>query len=181
MLLVLDDPETCGGTATADASIGGVLPPVEHTGRRRDPDAPLGEPALVYFGYTFCPDICPLDVSYMSDAGYELDERGIAVTPVFVTIDPARDTAETLADFVVPFHPRMLALTGSDAEIAAAAAAWRVYYARGEGEDEYYLMNHSAITYLADEDGDYVAHFSHGTPPDVIAEAVACHSRAGRI
>lgn len=177
VLVVVERPSACGVAASAD--IGGYLPPRDHLGRLRD--APLGEPALVYFGYTFCPDVCPLDVFNLSEAAHALDERGIAVAPVFVTVDPARDTVEVLADFVAPLHPRMLALTGSGDEIARAARSWRVYYARGEGEGEDYLMNHSAFTYLADADGEMVAHYAHNTPPSAIAESVACHDDEGSL
>lgn len=182
VFLVLDEPDSCGSAVAGGAEdIGGFLPPVLHTGEERDGDAPLGRPFLVYFGYTYCPDVCPLDVAYLSDATYELDALGLSVTPVFVTIDPERDSAKVLADFIAPFHPRMLGLSGVPEDIAESASAWRVYYARGEGEDDYYLMDHSAITYLADADNRYVAHFTHGTPPAAIAERVACHARAGRI
>lgn len=174
-LLVIDRPSPCGSTASAD--VGGYLPPRDQAGELRE--WPLGEPSLVYFGYTYCPDVCPLDVFNLSEAAHALDGLGVEVTPVFVTVDPERDTVKTLRDFVAPLHPRMLALTGSDEEIAQAARAWRVYYARGEGEGDDYLMNHSAFTYLADSKGEMVAHFAHDTAPAAMAETVACHAVEG--
>ncbi len=176
-LLVFDRPSSCGVAAAAEA--GGYLPPRDHAGGLRE--EPLGEPALVYFGYTYCPDVCPLDVFNLSEAAHALDGMGVEVTPVFVTVDPERDTVETLRDFVAPLHPRMVALTGSAEEIARAARSWRVYYARGEGEGEDYLMNHSAYTYVADSEGGMVAHFAHNTAPAAMAETVACLAGEGSL
>lgn len=178
--LALTDPDNCGA-ATAGAPIGGALALTDQFGRQRAVAREADSPLLVYFGYTYCPDICPIDVAHLSEAVYVLDDAGLGVTPVFVTIDPARDTVATLADFAAPFHPRLLALTGSDEDIATAAGNWRVFYGRGEGDDEYYLMDHSTLTYLANRRGEYVAHFSHGTAPETIAAAVQCHADAGRI
>lgn len=179
--VALRNPDTCGGTA-AGADLGGPLQLTDHTGRRHAAPMPVDGPALVYFGYTYCPDVCPVDFAVMSDTVDTLDEMGLAITPVFVTIDPARDTPELLRAFIEPFHPRTVGLTGSEAEVGAAARAWRVFYARADtGDPEYYLMDHSTLTYLADRRGRYVAHFSRGTTPDVMAAGVACHARAGNI
>ena len=180
VVLGTQDPEPCSN-ARLGASLGGPLSLVDHAGAPHNTAAAGNGPTLVYFGYTYCPDVCPLDVARVSDAVHLLDQQGITVTPVFVTIDPARDTPEILQEFMEPFHPRMLGLTGSAEEIAAAAKAWRVYYAKASGDPENYLMDHSALTYLADREGAYVAHFSHATPPEAIVEGVACHARAGRI
>ena len=180
IVTALVEPPACGSAAAGSASIGGELPPVDHTGRRRN--GPVSDsPLLVYFGYTYCPDICPMDVLRMSRAAYALDDAGIEVTPVFVTIDPNRDQPELLAEFVEALHPRMIALTGSEDEIAEAAEDWRIYYRRGEGEDEFYLMDHSTITYLADNDGQYLAHFTREASVQHMVDSVACLKDAGRI
>ncbi len=177
----LRQPAACGPSTVADASIGGELPPVDHTGRRRDAGPVSASPMLVYFGYTFCPDVCPVDALRMTRAAYALDDAGIEVTPVFVTIDPARDRPDMLADFVEALHPRTVGLTGTEEEIARAAERWRIYYRRGEGVDEFYLMDHSTITYLADPQGRYLAHFTRDASVDQIVDSVSCLRGAGRI
>ena len=175
------EPAACGSSTVGDTSIGGDLPPVDHTGRRRAPGPVSDAPMLVYFGYTYCPDICPVDAVRMSSAAYALDEQGIEVTPVFVTIDPERDQPELLAEFVDALHPRMIGLTGNADEIAKAAEDWRIYYRRGDGPEEFYLMDHSTITYLADTDGQYLAHFTRDAPVEAMVESAACLRDAGRI
>jgi protein SCO1/2 len=105
-----------------------------------------------------------------------LAERGIAVRPVFVTIDPARDTETVVGEFAANFHPDMVGLTGSDADIAAAARAWRVYYARQGDDPAYYLMDHSTFTYLVHPERGFIDFFRHGETPDAIAERVACYA-----
>ncbi|WP_338446456.1 SCO family protein [Pelagerythrobacter marensis] len=121
-----------------------------------------GQWRIVYFGYTYCPDICPTDVQRLSQGLAQFEqanpERGANVQPIFITIDPARDTPETLGQFVSNFHPRLVALTGSDEEIAETAKAFGVFYSRGrEGEGGAYDMNHSNIAYLFAPDGAPVA------------------------
>lgn len=181
IVTALVEPPACGSAAAGSASIGGRLPPVDHTGKRRRSGPVSDSPLLVYFGYTYCPDICPVDVLRMSRATYALDDAGIEITPVFVTIDPERDQPELLAEFVEALHPRMIALTGSEGEIAEAAEDWRIYFRRGEGEDEFYLMDHSTITYLADTDGQYLAHFTREASVQHMVDSVACLKDAGRI
>ena len=102
----------------------------------------LDQPALVYFGYTFCPDACPMDVARNVVAVEVLADSGLQVKPVFITIDPARDTPEYLADFVANNHPDMVGLTGTAEQVAQAARAYKVYYRKQLGDDEeYYLMD----------------------------------------
>ena len=168
-----------GGTVGAD--IGG---PFELTraadGARVTAAEVVDRPTLIYFGYTFCPDFCPLDASYMAAAQRILEEeRGVDVNTVFVTIDPARDDREVLAAFTENMHPDMIGLTGSEADVAAAARAYRVYYARaGDADDPYYLMDHSTFTYLMAPETGFLDFFRHGTPPEDIAERVACYADA---
>ena len=177
----LREPAACGSTTVGDASIGGELPPVDHTGRRRQPGPVGAAPMFVYFGYTYCPDICPVDAVRMSSAAYALDDEGIEITPVFVTIDPTRDQPELLAEFVEALHPRTIGLTGSDEDIARAAEDWRIYYRRGEGPEEFYLMDHSTITYLASAEGEYLAHFTRDATVEQMVESVACLRDTGQL
>ena len=126
--------------AGGDAAIGGPFTLVNQFGQTvTDKDVITG-PTLIYFGYTFCPDVCPLDLARNVEAIDILDERGEQVTPVFITIDPARDTPEELRDFAEVMHEDMIALTGTDEQIAAASKAYKTYYAKvGDGPD--YLMD----------------------------------------
>ena len=132
---------------------------------------------LVYFGYTYCPDVCPTSLSIMSQALDLLEaETGSLedrVVPVFVTVDPARDDVPAMATYAEHFHPRLVALTGSDEQIAAAAKAYRVYYRKAEDPSaSEYLMDHSSFIYLMGPDGTYVSHFAHNASPQEVAEGL---------
>ncbi|MXO67271.1 redoxin domain-containing protein [Altererythrobacter marinus] len=133
-----------------------------------------GQWRIVYFGYTYCPDICPTDVQRLSQGLMQFEDanpqRGAGVQPIFITIDPARDTPDTLAQFASNFHPRLVALTGSEDEIAQTAKAFGVYFSRGrEGEGGAYDMNHSNIAYLFAPDGAPVAILPTSEGADAIA------------
>lgn len=138
-------------------------------------------PSLVYFGYTFCPDVCPLDVSRNAEAIDILESRGKIVQPVFITVDPARDTPDVLADFTDAMHPRMVGLTGSDEQVRAASQAYRTYYRKqqpDQADPDYYLMDHSTFSYLvfpgAAPDGGFVEFFRRDLPADQLADRVQC-------
>jgi protein SCO1/2 len=156
-----------------EIEIGGPFTLTDHTGRRVSSAELIDGPTLVYFGYTFCPDICPVDVATMARAAELLAERGIEVRPVFITVDPERDTPEALGYFAEAMHPRMVALTGTAEEIRAVANAYRVYYEKIELEDSAagYLMNHTTFTYLVTPEG-VQAVFRNKFPADEIAAAV---------
>ncbi|MCL5776484.1 SCO family protein [Limibaculum sp. FT325] len=165
-----DAPVSPAAVNVSGAEIGGPFALIRHDGMPvTDADVITG-PTLVYFGYTFCPDICPIDVQIMADAVDLLAERGIDVTPVFVTVDPARDTPEALAPFVEAMHPKMVGLTGEAAAIKAAADAYKVYFARVdvEGSAAEYLMNHTGFTYFMLPDG-IAALFRRGFPAEEMA------------
>ncbi|ODT58908.1 MULTISPECIES: SCO family protein [Paracoccus] len=134
------------------------------------------KPTLLYFGYTFCPDVCPLDAARNADAEALLVEDGKDVQTVFITVDPRRDTPEVLADYTALFSDRMIGLTGTDEEIAAVNRGWRNYYkAHDEEDQEYYLVDHMTNTYLVMPGGQTVEFFSRETPSEQIAETVACY------
>ncbi len=156
------------------ASLGGPFELTQHTGERITADALIDRPTLIYFGYTFCPDICPIDVQVMADAVIALDEKGIDVRPVFVTVDPERDTPEELAAYVEAMHPKMIGLTGSAEDIRTAADAYKVYYQRVdvEGSAAEYLMNHTGFTYLMTPETGIAAAFRNGFPPEHMAADV---------
>lgn len=156
------------------SEIGGAFALVDQTGATLTDAQVIDKPTLIYFGYTFCPDVCPIDVQVMADATDLLAERGIDVKPVFVTIDPARDTVQELAVYAEAMHPKMVALTGSDDQIAVAAKAYGVIYRRqdaGESAAEY-LMQHTAFMYLALPGKGAVAVLRNGFPPENVAKDV---------
>ncbi len=176
IFLALQEPEgpvSPAAVNTAGSDIGGPFTLTDHTGKRVTSEEVIDGPTLVYFGYTYCPDICPVDVAIMASATEMLAERGVDVTPVFVTIDPARDTPESLTYYVEAMHPDMIGLTGSAEDIAQAAEAYSVYYQRVEAEDSAagYLMDHTTFTYFVTPDG-VEAVFRRGYPPEEIAGAV---------
>jgi protein SCO1/2 len=158
-------------TETGRALIGGPFTLVDHTGRRVTEADFRGRYMLVYFGYTSCPDMCPLGLQTIAGAFDELPPAVAArVAPVFVTVDPERDTVAAVADYVPLFHPQLVGLTGSPEEVQAAVRAWRVYARKAEGGTAAgYLVDHSTFTYLMGPDGAYVTHFGHGITPEAMA------------
>jgi len=167
-------------TASGEVLIGGPFELVDQQGQtRRDSDF-RGRHMLVYFGYTYCPDICPTSLMAMTQALDILGraDSGLAeeVVPLFITIDPERDTVQALAAYAPNFHANLVALTGTAEQVAAAAEAYRVYYAKAEtGEASEYLMDHSSFIYLMDPEGRYLAHFPHSATAESIAKSLKAH------
>ncbi|WP_172328326.1 SCO family protein [Mangrovicoccus sp. HB161399] len=156
----------CRETAVAGGmgAVGGPFTLVNSEGETVTDKDVITEPSLVYFGYTFCPDVCPLDNQRNAEAAYILEEEdGIEVTPVFISVDPARDTPEVVGQFAANFHERMIGLTGSPEQIKAASQAYKTYYRLHEDKDEnpYYLVDHSTFTYLVLPGYGVVEFFRH--------------------
>lgn len=153
------------------ADIGGPFELVTQDGERVTSDALIDGPTLIYFGYTFCPDVCPLDLQKMAHAVDVLEERGVEIKPVFITIDPERDTVEELADWADSIHPDLIALTGSPEEIKTAADAYKVYYQKAhvEGSAAGYLMDHTAFFYLMTPGRGITAMFRHEATAEDLA------------
>ena len=171
--------ECPGGLTGAD--IGGPFALTSHRGERMTDRDLAGNPSLLYFGYATCPDVCPTDLADVAAAADIVAEKtGMNVNPVFVTIDPKRDTVESLGEYVPYFSDSMIGLTGSQEAIAAAAKAYRVYFAEQPDPDfpDGYSMNHSAFIYLLDRDAEFVTYFKSADSPEYIAEGVACHMGA---
>lgn len=142
--------------------IGGAFTLIDQDGRTVTDQTYRGKWLVVFFGFTHCPDVCPTALNDMSLVLDALGPRGEALQPLFITVDPERDTAEFLRDFTAAFHPRIVGLTGTPAQIEEAAKAYRVYYKKVP-QGESYTMDHSAITYVIGPDGRFVTHFSHQT------------------
>jgi protein SCO1/2 len=134
----------------------------------------ITEPSLVYFGYTFCPDVCPLDVARNAEAVDVLAERGQSVTPVFISIDPERDTPEVVGDFAFNLHERMIGLTGSPEQVKAASKAYKTYYNKQLTGDEYYLMDHTTLSYLVLPEAGFVEFFRRDVTPEQMADRIGC-------
>lgn len=171
--------EQCRSTTTVvNANIGGPLQLVNHRGESVTEQEVIDGLTLVYFGYTFCPDVCPFDTARNAEAVEILERQNTIVKPVFITIDPARDTPEAVADFVSYIHPRMEGYTGTEAQTKAAAKAYQVYFAKeSEPEDpEYYLMEHSTFTYLMHPDYGFLQFFGRAPRPEEMAKTIACYA-----
>ena len=165
----------------AGAKIGGPFSLTDQDGKPvRDSDF-AGRYRIVYFGYSYCPDICPTDLQQIGLAMDQLGDSAESVQPLFITLDPERDTAEHLAQYVPLFHPRLIGLTGSTDAVRNAADAYRVYYKRvttGSRPDDY-TVDHSAFIYLMDRDGKYLTFFPPGTDAAKIVGMVRAYLRGG--
>lgn len=161
------------GVNTGGMKLGGDFEMLDHTGAAVTQADYAGKYLLIYFGYSYCPDVCPSELQRMIAA---LDLAGDAaeqIQPIFVTVDPERDTPAQLAEYVPMFHPRLVGLTGSAEQVARMADAWKVYYARSKAEDSTnYLMDHSSYIYLMAPDGAPLKMFRAQSKPADMAKAI---------
>ena len=164
----------CRGGQVGGGDIGGPFTLVDPTGKTVTDADVLTKPSLVYFGYTFCPDVCPLDNARNADAVDVLEEQGFDVQPVFISIDPERDTPEVMGDFAANLHPKMIALTGSEEQTKAASKAYKTYFKKQESEDEFYLVDHSTFTYLVLPETGFVDFFKRDETAEQMADRAAC-------
>jgi cytochrome oxidase Cu insertion factor (SCO1/SenC/PrrC family) len=158
-------------TGSGVALVGGPFTMVNHSGETVTDLSFRGRPMLLFFGFTFCPDICPTELQVMTAALADMGEAGKDIRPVLVSIDPARDTPEVLASYVANFGDNVLGLTGSEQQVAAMAGAYRVFYSKQENakDPDNYLMDHSSILYLMGADGKFLKHFSYTTDAKALA------------
>ncbi|MEH3102884.1 MAG: SCO family protein [Sphingomonas phyllosphaerae] len=158
----------------AGARIGGPFSLTSQDGRTVTDRDFTGRYRIVYFGYTFCPDVCPTDVQNIVAALKAIEhddpDLGKKIVPIFITVDPARDTPAALKRFVTAFHPRLVGLTGTPGQIAKVAKEYGIYFARGAGTEGGYLMDHSRQIYLFDPDGKPLALLAEGPPAAIVAE-----------
>lgn len=162
--------QIAGGTA----QIGGPFELINAKGESVTDKDVITEPSLIYFGYTFCPDVCPLDMSRNADVIDVLGDRGQSVTPVFISIDPARDTPEVVGDFAENLHERMIGLTGTIDQVKAASRAYKTYFKAQPAEDEYYLVDHSTFSYLVLPEQGFVEFFRRDEEPEKMADRIGC-------
>jgi protein SCO1/2 len=172
-----DDPfADCRRTTVAGgtANIGGPFTLVDAAGRSVTDAEAITGPTLVYFGYSFCPDICPTDLARNALAAETLAGSGVDVGQVFVSIDPERDTTEAIGPFTAAIDPNLLGLTGSPEAIKAAADAYRVFYRKAGDDPEFYLMDHSTFTYLMAPQAGFLEFYPSDMSPDDMARSVSC-------
>lgn len=167
------DPNDCRGGQVA-GTLGGPFTLVDQTGKTVTDKDVTAKPALIYFGYTFCPDVCPVDNARNAGAVDILTEQGYDVTPVFITIDPARDTPKVMAEYAANMHSKMIALTGTPEQVDAASKAYRTYYRKQEGDPEFYMMDHTTFTYFTLPETGFADAFQRETTPEQMADRVAC-------
>jgi protein SCO1/2 len=161
---------------TGTALIGGPFTLVDQNGKTVTDRDFRGKYMLIFFGFTHCPDICPAELQVMSAALDALGPKARDVVPIFVTLDPGRDTPEAVGAYVKNFGKTFVGLTGSPTAIANAANAYRVAYQKFEYKDKDgnygYSIDHSALVYLMDKDGKYLVHFAYGTPATQMTETM---------
>ena len=168
-----------GGAPSEEALIGGKFTLTDHNGNEFNSDTMKGKLSLVYFGFTFCPDICPTSLQKLTNVLSTLDKYQIDVSPVFITVDPSRDTQELLKEYLGHFHPKLLGLTGTNEEIREVADLYKVFYAKAEGADkagDNYMLDHSSFVYLMDKNGKYLKHFYMTSKAEEIIEFIRTHN-----
>jgi len=165
--------ELIEGLLSGRAAVGGPFELTDQAGHRRTDADFRGKLVVLYFGYTHCPDVCPTELQSISLALDQLGAAADAVQPVFITVDPERDTPARLADFVSSFHRRLIGLTGSLAEIRKTAIAYRTFFAKsGAAAPNDYSVDHTGFVYLLGKDGRYLGFLPPGLAPDSIADAI---------
>lgn len=155
------------------ALIGGSFELTNHLNEPVTDEDFKGKYMIVYFGYTYCPDVCPMDLQIMADSLSYLEAQKLEqINPVFVTVDPERDTVEVMAEYVKYFHQDLVGLTGTPEQIDVIKKAFRVYAAKADDSRDY-LVDHTSYTYFMDKDGYLLQHFNHGEEPEQMAAKMA--------
>lgn len=175
-------PLAGSGAVSGVADIGGDFSLLDHNGNEFTQENLKGQFSLIYFGFTFCPDVCPTSLQKITHLLEDLRRYNIKVLPVFITLDPKRDTISALKSYLSNFHPEIIGLTGSDEQIRHVAEKYKVYYAISEDskaqtndadKGKYYMLDHSSFIYLMSPDGKYVAHFAlHDQEQDMLRRIV---------
>jgi protein SCO1 len=156
------------------ALVGGPFTMLNHKGETVTDKTYRGHPMLLFFGFTYCPDICPTELQVMAAALDDLGSDGSDIQPIFVSVDPERDTPEVMANYVSNFGPRFIGLTGSPAQVVDIANQYRVFYSKQDNpqDPKNYLMDHSSIIYLMDSRGKFLKHFTYSTDAKALAQGL---------
>jgi cytochrome oxidase Cu insertion factor (SCO1/SenC/PrrC family) len=171
---LLMGPPVCQPTGSGTALVGGPFTMVKHTGETVTDQSYKGKYTLLFFGFTYCPQICPAELQVMTAALDMLGPKANDITPIFVSIDPERDTPEQLASYLSNFHKSFVGLTGSPQQVADMAKAYRVFYSKVENKDDpaAYMMDHSTLIFLMDQQGAFRKHFTYATDPAELAKGI---------
>ncbi len=176
-LLAIDPKRGPASRTTGEALVGGPFTLVNHEGETVTDQDFRGKTMLIYFGFTFCPDVCPVRLLTMAQVLDKLGRKAEQVQPMFISVDPERDTPEVMAQYVQHFHPRIVGLTGTPDQVSQVADAYRVTYYKDETNESLagYVVNHVDIFYLMGPNGEYLDHFTHMATPDEIATDIRQH------
>ena len=157
------------------ADIGGPFALVDHHGNQVTEASYPGKYLLVFFGYTYCPDVCPTELLVLGQTLDLLGEDAARIQALFISVDPERDTPAALAEYIPNFHPELIGLTGTPEQVAKAAKAFRVFFRKSvkESEGEDYLVDHTSLVYLMDPDGEFASHFVFGQGAETVARTIA--------
>lgn len=155
---------------TGQATVGGPFRLTDQNGKPVSAADFHGRYMLIYFGYSFCPDVCPTTLSIMAQALDQMGADSTRIVPIFITVDPTRDTPKVLADYMKAFGPRFVGLTGNDAEVKAVEKEYRVYAAKRPLENGNYGMDHSSVIYLMGPTGKLVSFYDEAISPDDLAK-----------
>lgn len=175
-----NDPfAACRSGNVAGGAIGGPFELVDQTGTTVTDQQVFAKPALVYFGFASCPDVCPLDNARNVDAAGLLEAKGIDVTPIFISVDPGRDTPAVLQDYTANFGDKLVGMTGSQEQVKSAAEAFKVYYSLPENASGQYEVDHTTLTYLMLPKTGFADFFQRNATAAEIADRVGCFVKAG--
>jgi len=163
-----------GGSIAENVPIGGKFDLIDQDGNKFNSKQMNGHLSLVYFGFTYCPDICPTTLNKLSNVISTLEKYKIDIMPIFITIDPKRDTSLLLKEYLGHFHPKFIGLTGSEEDLKYVADLYKVFYTRAEAAEnsDNYMIDHSSFVYLMDKNGKYMKHFYMNTPEEEIIEYI---------
>lgn len=173
VLLTMPQPQqTQQESGSSTATIGGPFTLVDTSGRTVTDQTFHGKWMLIYFGYTYCPDACPTTLTNMGIALQKLGPEAARIAPMFITVDPERDTVKAMAEYLKSFDPRIVGLTGSEAQTAAVAKAYHVYVAPRKSDGDDYLVDHSAYIYLMSPQGKFATVIAGNIAGDRMAETL---------
>lgn len=161
-----------GHVSEESVPIGGDFVLTDQDGNNFSSEKLKGRLSIIYFGFTYCPDICPTSLQKLTKVLEVLGKYNIEVTPVFITIDPERDSVKVLKEYLSHFHSKFIGLTGSLEQIKDVAGKFKVYYAKTDGNHDTYMLDHSSFVYLMDKNGKYLKHFHLDTKPEEIIEVI---------
>ena len=165
-------PQLGRNVITGQIAVGGPYALTDQDGKPRASTDFAGKYQLIYFGYTFCPDVCPTTLALMAAALDKLGPDKDRIVPVFITIDPERDTSDAIKTYVAAFGPQFVGLTGTPDQIAKVEKEFRVYAKKGPVENGTYAMDHSSVMYLMGPDGKLVSFFDEATTPEDLAQKI---------